>query len=69
MRCTGCGGYLDVTMRHDQAYIVDEHTCGQCKAIEMYREQHKQSTEKPWVRVVAWATSIADALTRRSHIT
>lgn len=68
MRCDGCGGYLDVTLRHDQAYIVDEHVCGQCKAIDMYREEHK-ATDKPGRRLTAWATSIADALQRRKRIT
>lgn len=68
MRCDGCGGYLDVTQRHDQAYIVDEHTCGQCKAIGMYREQHKESTEKPWVRVAAWVTTVADAMKAKARI-
>ena len=48
--------------------MVDEQTCGQCKAIEMYRENHKH-TDTPGRRIVAWVVSRADALKAGRRIT
>ncbi len=48
--------------------MVDEQVCGQCKAVEMWREQHKD-TDRPYRRVVAWAVTRAEALKAARRIT
>lgn len=48
--------------------MVDAQTCGQCKAIEMWREQNKH-TDSPARRIVAWAISRADAMKAGRRIT
>jgi len=46
--CSGCGGYLEDTLRPDVEYVADHPLrCHKCEALEIRRDQIRETVRHP----------------------